>query len=250
MLSFLSRFRRKLATRSAPIPAPLRPEVPVQIIGDVHGRLDLLDRLMGQLDPDVITVQVGDLIDRGDHSAEVLARMREQTERGTWICLRGNHEEMMVNFLDDPAEAGPRWLRNGGLQTLASFGVGGVTQMAEANALAAARDALRDKMPAGLEDWLRRRPVSWNSGNLWVVHAGADPQRAMVEQAAAHLVWGHPAFAQAPRADGIWVAHGHTVVEQPTAAQGRIAVDTGAYFTGRLTCALCLPSGEVSFRQI
>ncbi|MBT0958249.1 serine/threonine protein phosphatase [Alphaproteobacteria bacterium KMM 3653] len=226
-----------------------QPEVPVQIIGDLHGCIDALDGLSNALDPDIQVVCVGDYVDRGEASAQVLSALMAKTSQASlpWVCLRGNHEEMLINFMDDPAQNGRRWLRHGGLQTLASFRVSGVTETSGETALRAARDALRSAMPDGMEGWLRRLPLTWNSGNLWVVHAAADPEREMTDQEPETLVWGDSAFLRAPRSDGNWVAHGHTVVDVPSAAEGRIAVDTGAYFTGNLTAALCKPDGNISF---
>ena len=76
-----------------------------------------------------------------------------------------------------------------------------------------------------------------------MVHAAADPALPIGAQPAQALLWGHPDFARRVRRDGIWVAHGHTVVAEPSAGQGRIATDTGAYATGRLTAALVAPGG-------
>jgi len=228
---------------------PCAPESPVQIIGDIHGRHDAFTELVERLDPDKPIVTVGDYIDRGDQSAQVLTHCMEANEndRDQFICLLGNHEQMLLNFLENPAQESVRWLRQGGLQTLASFGVSGATPTLSNDAAVAVRDALRQKMPAGMEEWLRLLPSSWNSGNLWVVHAAADPQVDMAQQSPETLVWGHKDFLRTVRNDGEWVAHGHTIVDTPIAASGRIAVDTGAYFTGVLTAAICHPDRDIAF---
>src|SRR6056297_3043779 len=96
--------------------------------------------------------------------------------------------------------------------------------------------------------WLRARPLSWRSGNVWALHAGADPHQPLDSQGDEVLLWGHPAFRRSPRRDGQWVVHGHTIVEHPHTAEGRIAVDTGAYATGRLSAAL-IECGAVRFLQ-
>jgi serine/threonine protein phosphatase 1 len=97
-------------------------------------------------------------------------------------------------------------------------------------------------------DWLRARPLSWGSGNVWSVHAGADPGLPMTRQPDEVLIWGHPAFRSTPRTDGQWVIHGHTIVDAPCAHLGRIALDTGAYATGRLSAAAISADG-VDFIQ-
>lgn len=221
--------------------APLSPDRPLAVIGDVHGRDDLLGQLLDRLAeeaPDHAVILVGDLLDRGEQSAEVLRRVAAAPEI---ICLQGNHEVMCLEFLDEPERLGMRWLQNGGLQTLASFGVGTGGSLSNPEALRAARDRLALAMGDELIDWIRARPHVWQSGNVVVTHAGADPSRAIAEQDARSLLWGHAAFGKVPRADGLWVVHGHRITPEPRSEGGRIAVDTGAYATGQLTAALIAP---------
>jgi serine/threonine protein phosphatase 1 len=233
--------------------APRVPGQPFGVIGDIHGRADLLEQMVGllaDLSPDIPVVFVGDYIDRGDDSRAVLEMLSEPGRffsRDT-ICLMGNHEAMCLSFLDDPAANGRFWIRNGGLQTMASFGVGGVGPGSGADEFAKARDALALAMGDRLIKWMRALPLIWSSGNVSVVHAAADPDLAMEEQPSNVLQWGHPEFARRNRSDGRWVVHGHTIVEQPMAENGRISVDTGAYATGRLTAAI-LREGDLEFRQ-
>ncbi len=249
-MKLLSRLFKSLPPARGKRPDTLcQPDVPVQIIGDIHGQIADLTTLVEKLDATRLIVTVGDYIDRGDASAQVLAFLMDKTANHPdgWICLRGNHEDMMLAFLQDPERYGQRWLRHGGLQTLASFKVSGVSETSDSATLIRARDALRANMPDGLEDWLRELPLIWHSGNLWVVHAAADPKRGVHAQDPSTLVWGGGDFLTQPRQDGIWVAHGHTVVKTPGAQGGRIALDTGAYFSRVLTAACCDPSGDVTF---
>jgi serine/threonine protein phosphatase 1 len=189
---------------------------------------------------------VGDYVDRGDNSAAVLTRLQalEAAGQGQVICLKGNHEAMLLDFLDQPEAKGRRWLKNGGLQTLASFGVRG--SGADFQALHA---AFTQALPAGMVDWLRARPLIWQSGSLAVVHAAVDPTRALSDQSDRCLLWGHKAFFRRPHRAGGWVAHGHTIMDQATAQGGRISVDTGAYATQVLTAARVTPDGGVRFLQ-
>lgn len=221
------------------------PDSPFIAVGDIHGCVDLLQRF---LDRELAypVVCVGDYVDRGDHSADVLRLLQARSDI---TCLSGNHEEMMLSFLKDPAHTGARWLRYGGLQTLASFGVAGVTESSGPDALKKARDQLQDAMGPDLITWMKGLPHCWQSGNVAVVHAGADPARSMSDQSPKALHWGHPDFARVPRKDGVWVVHGHTIVEEPTTIRGRIAIDTGAYATGRLTTVLVEP-GKTTFETI
>ena len=237
-----------------PAHAPIAPEQPFVAIGDIHGRADLLlqiDRLIEARFPNWPVVFLGDYVDRGDRSREVLELLMSVSPEGTppVTALMGNHEQMMLDFLDDPATAGPRWLRNGGLQTLASFGIApprGAT--GGTGALADLRDRLAGAMGAVMIDWLRARPLSWRSGNVWALHAGADPGLPMTGQPDAVLLWGHPEFRRVARTDAQWVIHGHTIVDEPCARLGRIALDTGAYATDRLSAAAISADG-VDFVQ-
>lgn len=204
----------------------------VAIVGDVHGRVDLLDQLLEKLGQAERIVLVGDYIDRGEDSCAVLDRVMS-TEGLT--CLKGNHEAMCLGFIDEPERQGARWMRNGGLQTLASFGVPGSPDPADFPRM---RDALARAMGDNRIDWLRALPLSDRIGNLFICHAGTDPARPVDDQDARTLLWGHRDFPDVARRDGIWVAHGHVIVDAPTGQDGRISVDTGAYATGRLTAAL------------
>lgn len=244
----LSRWRR--TPPPAPFDAPLRPATPFAAIGDVHGRADLLDRLLGRLGaeaPEHPVVFVGDYIDRGEDSARVIETLRAfETGRDDVVCLLGNHEEMCLRFLDAPEEEQGRWMRFGGLQTLASYGVADIAGRAAAGEMAAIRDDLAERMGEATITWLRARPLWWQSGNVAVVHAAADPRRPLEMHTGQSLVWGHPDFGRVPRADGVWIVHGHTIVDAPVAEGGRISLDTGAYATGRLTAAL-ISEGNVEF---
>jgi len=223
---------RNWRRRNTAFPAPA-PDQPLAILGDVHGRDDLLYRAP-QPDPDAQIVFVGDYVDRGENSAAVLRLLRASPHI---ICLMGNHEEMMLRFLDAPEKHGSRWLRYGGLQTLASFGINRMSETSDAKQLAQARDALADAMGAELIAWVQALPSYWQSGNVVVTHAGADPGRPMDLQDTRALRWGHPEFEKTPRQDGLCIVHGHTIVAAPVMERGRINVDTGAYATGRLTIA-------------
>ena len=236
---------------------PLAPEQTVYVVGDVHGRADLFDQLLERIDlhresvdgPSTL-ILVGDYVDRGEESASVLRRAQALANGGEAICLMGNHERMMLDFLDNPVDGGRRWLRHGGLQTLASFGVTGVTDIAPAAAMQDAAAALSNAMGPALEGWVRDLPLQWTTGNLVVTHAALDPDMPIDMQSEKAMLWGHPDFMRRSRRDGYWVAHGHVVVEMPQVAQGRISIDTGAVFGGRLTAAVLAPYHEPEFLQV
>ena len=234
----------------AGIPPPLpRPDTPICVIGDLHGMAGLLDAMLALIaaQPQARTARIvftGDLIDRGPGSAAVLRAVRAlcQSDPAHHICLMGNHERMLLDFLADPARHGKRWIAAGGGETLISYGLGARTHAATPAArFTALADALRAALPDGMLNWLGALPLFWQDGPLGVVHAGADPDLLLADQPAAALLWGHPLFHSTPRPDGLWIAHGHIIVPRVQIGQGRIAVDTGAYKTGRLS-ALWLDS--------
>jgi serine/threonine protein phosphatase 1 len=156
------------------------------------------------------------------------------------LALRGNHEEMMLEFVDAPELGGPRWLRNGGLQTLASFGVGGITATTEGEELIAPAARLAEAA-AEVAPMLRELPAWLGFGSVWFTHAGLDPELPPDLQSERTLVWGTPRFFQFPRKDGRWSVYGHYIVDEAHAAQGRVAVDTGAYASGVLSAARIAP---------
>ncbi len=230
---------------------PPQPEHALAVIGDLHGRSDLLEEMIGLIAATAGThtklVFVGDYVDRGEDSAGVLGIL-QALQTDIWpsevICLMGNHEAMMLNFLDSPEEGADAWLNNGGGSTLASFGIG--LRDRKTPSLLRARSALREALTARTEAWLRALPLSHRSGNILVSHAGANPHAPLEHQEEEYLLWGHPDFLTTPRRDSGWVAHGHWASSQPCAENGRISVDTGAYATHRLTAAL-LFGGECRF---
>jgi serine/threonine protein phosphatase 1 len=238
------------------------PEERVYVVGDVHGCVDRLATLLERIDDDIAqgdggggrVVFVGDYIDRGTDSAEVLHFMAQVTRDypDRLIGLIGNHERMMLDFMTDPTGPAKRWLRYGGLQTLASFGIGrglNADTKSTGELLDAAGD-LRDALGRDLVAWVEALPRAWNSGTLWVVHAGADPSVPMASQPERVLLWGSERFLKEDRKDGLWVAFGHQPFEEPFAEAGRIAVDTGAVYGGQLTAARIDPDGMTSFLSV
>jgi serine/threonine protein phosphatase 1 len=223
-----------VATSFAP-PAPDRPFV---ALGDVHGRLDLLEPLLAKAQSMRLpVVMLGDYIDRGPQSAGVLALLRAASTEMDLTCLRGNHEELLLRFLHRPRRTGRPWLRYGGRETLASFGLDHLPQDVTAADLIQARATLIDAL-GDTVDWLKSLPYLWQSGNIAACHAGADPAQPFDSQPQKPLAWGHPDFGQIARTDGIWCIHGHRIVPDVTIRDGVISIDTGAWQTGRLSAVL------------
>ncbi|MTI00812.1 metallophosphoesterase family protein [Roseibium sp. RKSG952] len=244
---------RKLAKQSAAQDmgaslAELAPDQRFYAVGDIHGRLDLLQTLLPRLDRRYPLVFVGDYIDRGEYSAQVLHHLKhlsEDTNRQV-VCLLGNHEEMLLKFVDDPKRMGRLWLQNGGLQTLASFGLGNVTEAVIGKEAVEVAERLRARIGDRVLDWLRGLPLTWSSGNVTVVHAALDPAFPLDDQPRQVCLWGHPRFRLDRRTDDQWVVHGHTIVSEPRIKHKIVSIDTGAFATGRLTAAE-ISTGEIRF---
>lgn len=233
--------------------APPRPDPPICVIGDLHGMSDLLEAMLDLISRQpgaerARVVLVGDLIDRGPDSAKVLARVFHlcRANPSRFICLMGNHERMLLDFLADPVANAPRWLRAGGAETLHSFGLNqrmaGTDSASRFRAMAA---ALHAALPEGMLDWLAALPLYWQGDGLSVVHADADPTIALSEQDESVLLWGRGRR----RSGQGWFVHGHVIVAEPIAQAGRIKVDTGAWRSGRLS-ACWLDAQGMQFLQV
>jgi serine/threonine protein phosphatase 1 len=224
-----------------------QPEQALCLIGDIHGRADLLQTLLLRHDRDFADhrlVFLGDMIDRGQQSARVLQLVRARVAQGA-VALRGNHEAMLIAFLDaaegapDPARIS-RWLGRGGQEFFASYGLAPIPD--EPAQFPAAVAVLRDVMGAKTEAWLRSLPLLWKSGDLVAAHAGMNPFLGLEAQNDHDLLWGNPTRTRQRRKDGLWVVHGHIVSDRPYIRDGRIALDTGAWQSGRLSFALIDPA--------
>jgi serine/threonine protein phosphatase 1 len=232
----------------APLPEPGR----LYVIGDIHGRADLLDRMIGEITndlaarpvPDSLVVTVGDYVDRGPDSRGVIERLLNNPFPTRFVALRGNHETLLEGFLRNPQVA-EHWRRYGGLETMQSYGVPVGDVMRGREYLAAAR-ALAQAIPAAHFEFLGSLPVSLTVGKYFICHAGVRPGVPLDRQSEEDLLWIRDEFL-ASRADfGKIVVHGHTPTEQPELLPNRINVDTGAFMTGRLTC-VALDAGGARF---
>lgn len=242
-------FRQKERSVVEAGPAPASDER-VYAVGDVHGRVDLFLALLHQLTADATArsgdgrqarlVLLGDYIDRGDQSRDVLeAIMRLRAAPGlfTLDCLMGNHEAALLSFLAEPAR-GVDWLSFGGAQTLASYGVR-PPRVSDVESVRAAAETLAARMGphlALLRNGLHRMA---QSGSIVFAHAGLDPSLPLDAQTDDALFWGRSAFLESRDDCGRLVVHGHFDADQPVVMATRICVDTGAYYSGRLT-AVCL----------
>lgn len=226
----------------------------IYAIGDVHGRFDLMGRLLRLIEDDaarprpgqpaprrIAVVFLGDYLDRGPQSREVVERlMQGAPESGPlagadWICLKGNHEEQAVRFIDD-VSAGAPWCRNGALATLHSY-AGAIPDGQESDMAALQLLWSRTLPPAHLR-FLARLPVMHREGDYLFAHAGIRPGVAIEDQEPADLLWIRDDFLHDPRPLGAVVVHGHTPGPVPEVRPNRIGVDTRAYASGNLTAVV------------
>jgi serine/threonine protein phosphatase 1 len=213
------------------------------VIGDIHGRLDLLDRLIVKINSDAkehaadcLTVTLGDYIDRGPKSRGVLDRLLSNPFPGPYIALRGNHEALLETFLHDPS-IGDQWRSLGGLETLHSFGVQAASLKVGGNYISAAEQLLAS-LSAEQMKFLASLRMSLTVGPYFLCHAGVRPGVPLEHQRDEDLLWIRDEFLDSQTDFGKIVVHGHTPVVKPESLPNRINIDTGAFATGRLTCVV------------
>lgn len=240
MGAMLSRFRSR-PKRTDRLAEGLR----LYAIGDIHGRSDLLDTLLTQIDADLKgwsgdseIIFLGDYVDRGNASAAVLERLAGGAPSGRrWTLLKGNHESILSHLVSGrPREDDalyPAWLKHGGRETLASYGL--PATLAFGDDEAAALGALRDVMPRAHVELLDSLDLMRREGDYLFVHAGIRPGVPVEEQRQRDLIWIREAFLEHRGDHGFHVVHGHSITRDVDAQANRTGIDTGAYATGRLT---------------
>ena len=212
----------------------------IYAIGDVHGCLDLLRQLektiaadAKKLGGEAWIVCLGDYVDRGPKSASVLDYLLAPQPDGLKrICLAGNHETLMLDHLRDASMSGG-WLDLGAAETLASYGID--VQSYVGLSRTARKQILASHIPSEHQDFLAELPIVLSLPGATFVHAGLRPGVPLEEQSDDDMLWIRREFLDHPHADGPWIVHGHTPVRQLEIDGKRIAVDTGAFATGRLS---------------
>lgn len=250
MLSKLLNLRKR-----APAFVPLmEPGVRVYAIGDIHGRLDLLDALLSQIDADHAgrppaerhIVFLGDLIDRGPDSAGVVERVRAlcATDRNVH-CLMGNHEEILLRALEGEEKALKLFCRIGGRETMLSYGV--TAEDYERLDYAEVAETLVAHVPPAHRDFLADLKEILTMGDYVFVHAGIRPGVAIAEQKLAETRWIRDPFLDHRTPLEKMVVHGHTVAHEAEILPHRIGIDTGAYHSDRLTALMLEDEERVIF---
>lgn len=222
---------------------PARPQYPIYVIGDVHGCITELREAEARIAEDIqaaqkigLVILLGDYVDRGPSSRQVIDHLISPSSLGLRrLPLCGNHDDVFSKVLENP-ELHSEWLRIGGEPTLLSYGIdmqyimsqpkGRRTQFA---------DLLTESVPPTHRHFLKTLPVSLQVGDLLFVHAGIRPGVPVEEQDEEDMMWiREPFISEGPQLP-LLVIHGHTPAPDADLGPNRIGVDTGAYYSGRLT---------------
>lgn len=226
--------------------------VRVYAIGDIHGRADLLTGLLNRVEAHIaanpgqhpIAVFLGDYIDRGPASQEVLERLVASDCAYQRVFLKGNHETYLADFIKHPPFL-QNWQRLGGLETLISYGIKPTINASGAAQARLAADLDR-VLPDRHREFLDQLQMSFTCGDFFFVHAGVRPGIPLEKQRDEDLLSIRQEFLLCEDDFGKVVVHGHTPGLHPDIRQNRINIDTGAYATGRLTC-LILEGDTIDF---
>lgn len=233
--------REPLTMAAACVPEGTR----VYAVGDIHGREDLLRQLHDLIRADAdngtsevrrVVVYLGDYIDRGFHSREVIDLLLEDPLDGfESVYLKGNHEEQFLEFLNHVG-AGRLWLEIGGDAMLHSYGVAIPKDLSPDSRLPHLQESIRNSLPEKHLDFLSRLEMHLEIGDYYFVHAGVNPYEPLNRQVAEDMLWIREDFIFSEANYGMIVVHGHTVTDSPDIQDNRIGIDTGAYLSNNLTC--------------
>lgn len=217
----------------------------VYAVGDVHGRLDVLEPLLHDIAEDVVKTRaearpllvfLGDYVDRGPASkgvVDLILRLQSDDFFDT-VALKGNHEEALLQFLEEP-NFGATWMEHGGGTTLVSYGVQPPATRTDPEAWMKTRDAFDAALPAAHRQFYRGLKLMEHAGDYAFVHAGVRPGVPLEEQSERDMLWIRHEFLQDRGPFGKVIVHGHTPSEEAQLTRHRLGIDTGAYATGVLT---------------
>jgi serine/threonine protein phosphatase 1 len=212
-------------------------------IGDVHGRLDLLETLLRRIKGDIAArgggkrnyiIFLGDYVDRGPSSAQVMETLRSYRPAGIeTVFLAGNHEEVLLRLLKGERNILASWLKFGGSECAESYGIDidALRSLDERSAL----DLLARSVPSAHVRFLESLADTFSFGDYLFVHAGIRPGIPIEQQDRTDLRWIREPFLSDTKEHGFIVVHGHTIVDQVDDRSNRIGIDTGAYRSGILT---------------
>lgn len=222
--------------------------VRVYCVGDIHGRADLLKALHRGIAADAaqnragiernIVVYVGDYIDRGMQSREVIDHLlTDPLPDFEKVYLKGNHDDSLLQFLQDP-DFGPLWFSYGGDATVLSYGVRMSPSKVGRERFEDMRQQLEASLPPAHLEFLQSLRMVWDCGDYLFVHAGFKPGIAIQQQKPEDMMWIREEFLESRHDFGKLVVHGHSVTDSPELKSNRIGIDTGAYASDTLTCLI------------
>jgi serine/threonine protein phosphatase 1 len=227
------------------------------VIGDIHGRLDLLTAVLARVERDLSArphprprfILLGDYVDRGPDSRGVIdALIALAAGPVPADFLLGNHDAYVLAYLRDPDwfDLANHWLHAslGGAATLASYGVDG----ADPTRPAATHAAFAAAFPRTHLSFLDRCRLLLRIGAYVFVHAGIRPGVPLEAQDRQDLIWIRDPFLTSTADFGFKVVHGHTIVPAVEHHKNRIAIDTGAIRSGNLSC-LVLEDADASLLE-
>jgi len=260
--TFLNRLRAALsaapkrgASETTPVQLDISAYETIYAVGDVHGCLELARDLELKIHEAAeadegrsAILYLGDVIDRGPKSAHVLDHLTRRRAGGLpRLCLRGNHEQFFLDFLEDP-KGSLDWLDFGGRETLNSYGIYETRSSLERRSAADIKSLLAASIPEAHAEYLRVLPHFARGARVLFCHAGVNPTRGIPEQTAEDYMWARDRFLAHSGQFECLVVHGHTPVPRAEKVDTRVPVDTGAHETGLLSCAKVNPAtGDVSF---
>lgn len=200
----------------------------IYAVGDIHGYADMLEEMIAKITEHAAgltgpkhLVFLGDYIDRGPNSREVIERLMHLTIKGFKIvCLKGNHEDMLIRFVE--SREAYSWLQNGGWETCESYGCDNPSRFYM-------------HLPEEHRRWMKNLPVSHALDKYFFAHAGVNPKRPLTDQTDANMMWIRDEFLHHDKPLERIVVHGHTPSKEPEVKVHRIGIDTGVGFYGRLT---------------
>ena len=246
---FISRRSAEEAEAAAPEPvsvaaAGMPAGQRAYVIGDIHGRQDLLSVLLDRIasdreqhkETDSFLVFLGDYVDRGPASSDVIDMLLDlkQQEKNV-ITLKGNHEAAMMSFLQEPMK-GKRWLHYGGDATLRSYGIDLALADLTEEKIREAGKKLKKNLPDSHLQFITSLETSHMAGDYFFVHAGIDPDRSIENQKEHDLLWIRDNFLGHTGLFEKVIVHGHSIIPEPEFKDNRIGIDTGAFYSNILTC--------------
>lgn len=235
-------FPRRRASESTAAPASVPEGTRAYVVGDIHGRADLLAQTFAKIDAcdaerpveRSVTVLLGDYVDRGLQSRGVLDILVEQSQRREIVAICGNHEEYMLRAFHQPDTA-LKWLAAGGRETLYSYDIS-VPMTVNIDSIRHIMEDARERIPDEHLEFLGSLLLYSTIGDYGFVHAGVRPGIVLDEQSPSDLMTIRQPFLSYRRPHDFVIVHGHTPVSEPEILSNRINIDTGAYITGVLTC--------------